>query len=284
MDTYIHCCYALLGFVYRSAVSVEGNHTTSPSLLGCLYLPACLGSTPTRGRYWYICRKLTLALSHVARHPVTSRWRDCCDTCVVKSHDSILTAASPVSDPHTYRVSHPPTPDAFSYVPCFVFDAVGALFRTSLACAPEKSVDDPEMEVESLSPRRAAAQAAFQSTPFAKVTLDPPSLEMLLDQKPLQSSAVTIANSGGVKGKFHVREDSLPKWMRLEGSDKGELGPGETVKIGLVVDVAAAEAAAEEERNGQSGPRQACAMLMVEVDGGGSGTFLPVVGTFSGGV
>lgn len=161
--------------------------------------------------------------------------------------------------------------------------AVGALFRTSLACAPKKSVDEPEMEVESLSPRRAAAQAAFESTPFAKVTLDPPSLEMLLDQKPLQLAAVTIANTGGVKGKFHVREDSLPEWMRLEGSDMGELGPGETAEIGIVVDVAEAEAAAEKESNGGSGsgPRQACAMLMVEVDGGGSGTFLPVVGMFS---
>eukprot|EP00752_Nemacystus_decipiens_P012707 g11259.t1 len=157
---------------------------------------------------------------------------------------------------------------------------VGALFRTSLACPPEKTVDEPEMEVESLSPRRAAAQAAFESTPFAKVTLDPPSLEMLLDQKPTQSAAVAITNTGGLKGKFHVCMDSLPDWMRLDGSDRGELGPGETVEIGVVVDVAEAEAAAEKESNGGPGPRQACAMLMVEVDGGGSGTFLPVFGTF----
>eukprot|EP00903_Cladosiphon_okamuranus_P017359 g15992.t1 len=154
---------------------------------------------------------------------------------------------------------------------------VSALFRTTLTRAPEKTVNEPEMAVEPISPRRAAAQAAFESTPFARVTLEPPSLEMVLDQKPLQSSAVTITNAGGLKGKFHVCKDSLPDWMRLDGSDKGELGPGEAVEIGIVVDVAEAEAAAEKESNG--GPRQACAMLRVEVDGGGSGTFLPVVGT-----
>lgn len=139
-------------------------------------------------------------------------------------------------------------------------------------------MDEPEVEVEPLSPREAAAQAAFESTPFARVVLEPPALVLVLDQKPLQSAAVTIANAGGLKGKFHVCKDSLPDWMTLDSSDRGELGPGETVEIGVVVDVAEAEAAAEKESSGE--PRQACAFLRVEVDGGGSGTFLPVVGTF----
>lgn len=135
------------------------------------------------------------------------------------------------------------------------------------------------MEVEPLSPRRAAAQAAFESTPFARVVLEPTALVLVLDQKPLHSAAVTIANAGGMKGKFHVCKDSLPDWISLDGNDRGELRPGEAVEIGVVVDVAEAEAAAEQESNG--GPRQACAVLRVEVDGGGSGTFLPVVCTFS---
>lgn len=137
------------------------------------------------------------------------------------------------------------------------------------------------MEVESLSlsPRRAAAQVAFESTPFARVTLEPPALEMVLEPMPLQSATVTIANAGGLKGRFHVCKDSLPDWMSLDGDDRGELGPGETVEIRVEVAVADAQAAAEKESN--SGPRQAYAMLRVEVDGGGSGTFLPVVCTFS---
>lgn len=133
------------------------------------------------------------------------------------------------------------------------------------------------MEVESLSPRRAAAQAAFESTPFARVVLEPPALVLVLDGKPLQSAAVSIANAGGMKGKFHVCEDSLPAWMSLDGNDRGELGPGEKVEIGIIVDVAEAEAGAENGSDG--GSRQACAVLRVEVDGGGSGTFLPVVCT-----
>lgn len=136
------------------------------------------------------------------------------------------------------------------------------------------------MQVEPLSPRQANAQAAFESSPFARVTLDPQSLEMLLDQKPLQTAAVTIANAGGVKGHFHVCSDFLPDWMRLEGDDRGDLGPGEKAGVGLVFDVAKAEAAAEKESNGAPGPRKACAMLTVEVDGGGSGTILPIECSF----
>lgn len=156
---------------------------------------------------------------------------------------------------------------------------VSALFRTSLACAPEKIVVEPEMDVEPLSPQKAAAKAVFESVPFAKIVLDPPALVLELDQMPLRSAVTEISNVGGMEGAYHVCKDSLPGWMSLDGNERGKLGPGEKAEICIVIDAAAAaaeaEAASAKEPNG--GPRQAFAVLPVEVDGGGSGTLLSVV-------
>lgn len=75
-------------------------------------------------------------------------------------------------------------------------------------------------------------------------------------------------------------KDSVPGWLTLDAAGEGELGPGEKGVLGVVVDAVAAEAAALEEgdRGGQMQNRPAaCAVLRVEVDGGGSGSLLPVV-------
>jgi len=162
-------------------------------------------------------------------------------------------------------------------------NVVSALFHATLACAPETSVVEPDMEVQPLSPRRAAEQAAFEATPFSRIVLDPPALELLLDRKPFQTAMTKITNAGGKKGKFHVCKDGLPRWMRLKGSEHGELRPGEMAEIGMVINVAEAEEEAKKESNGGGAGRQpsACALLRVEVDGGGSGTLLSVLCTFS---
>jgi len=102
-------------------------------------------------------------------------------------------------------------------------------------------VVEPEIEVQPLSPRRAAAEAAFEATPFSRIVLDPPALELLMDRKPFQTAMAKITNAGGKKGKFHVCKDGLPGWMSLEGSQQGELGPGEMAEIRIVIDVAEAE-------------------------------------------
>lgn len=158
---------------------------------------------------------------------------------------------------------------------------MSALFRTSLACAPEKTVVEPDVKVEPRSPRRTAAKAACDRSPFARVVMEPPTLILALDQTPSLSTVTEICNTGGVKGTFHVCKDSLPGWMSLDGNERGELEPGEKVEIAIVIDAAEAEAAARKESNNdsESGTHRpaACAVLRVEVDGGGSGTMLPVV-------
>ncbi|CAM9139890.1 unnamed protein product [Ectocarpus sp. 12 AP-2014] len=158
---------------------------------------------------------------------------------------------------------------------------VSALFRTSLACAPQRTVTEPGVDVEPLSPRRAAAKAESELSPFARVVLEPPTLVLVLDQTPSLSAVTEISNTGGIKGTFHVCKDSLPGWISLDGSERGELEPGEKVEIAIVIDAAEAEAAARIESNNDSESDThrpaACAVLRVEVDGGGSGTMLPVV-------
>ncbi|CAM9474706.1 unnamed protein product [Ectocarpus fasciculatus] len=159
---------------------------------------------------------------------------------------------------------------------------VSALFRTSLACVPQKTVVEPDVDVEPLSPRRAAAKAACELSPFARVVLDPPTLVLALDQRPSLSAVTEISNTGGIKGTFHVCKDSLPGWISLDGNERGELEPGEKVEIAIVIDAAEAEAAARKESNNDGSESDkhrpaACAVLRVEVDGGGSGTMLPVV-------
>lgn len=133
------------------------------------------------------------------------------------------------------------------------------------------------MEVKSHSPRRAAGETAIESKSVARVVLDPPALVLTLDQTPLLSTDVEIRNDGGTVGKYHVCGDSLPGWLSLEGNERGELRPGEKVEIGIVVDAAEAEAAAGKEVGSGPGAEDLCAVLRVEVDGGGSGTLLPVV-------
>ncbi|CAM9317650.1 unnamed protein product, partial [Hapterophycus canaliculatus] len=154
---------------------------------------------------------------------------------------------------------------------------VNALFRTSLACVPTKRVAEPEMEVEPISPQEAAGEATVKSKPVARVVLDPPALVLTVDRTPLMSTEVGILNAGGMTGKYHVCKDTLPGWMSLEGNERGELGPGEKVEISIVVDAAEAEAAAGKELGGGPRTEDLCAVLRVEVDGGGSGTLLPVV-------
>lgn len=156
--------------------------------------------------------------------------------------------------------------------------SVSALFRTLLACAPEKTaVVESELEVEALSPQKTATKAGFESesVPFAKVVLDPPALVLELDQMPVLSAVTAISNVGSVEGVYHVCKDTLPDWISLDGNDRGKLGPGEKVEIGIVVDAAQARASVGKELDGS--PGQACAVLPVEVDGGGSGTLLSVV-------
>lgn len=133
------------------------------------------------------------------------------------------------------------------------------------------------MGVEPLSPGRAATEAAFESTPFPQVVLEPPSLSLTFGRAPVVSAIVQIKNTGGMGGKYHVCKGSLPGWMRLDNNRRGELGPGEAVELGITVDAPAAEAAAVEELDGRPRKEGACAVLRVEVDAGGSGTLLPVV-------
>ncbi|CAM9934305.1 unnamed protein product [Scytosiphon promiscuus] len=152
---------------------------------------------------------------------------------------------------------------------------VSALFHTSLACTPRKHVIEPEMGVEPLSPREAATEAAFGSTPFPRIVLDPPSLSFALDRTPV-SAAVEVTNTGGMEGKYHVCRESLPGWMRLDNNQKGTLRPGETAEISIFIDALAAEAAAAKELDGRPLKESACAVLRVEVDAGGLGVLLPV--------
>lgn len=157
---------------------------------------------------------------------------------------------------------------------------VSALFRTSLTCAPEEIVEEPEIEAEPLSPRRAAAAAAFESTPFARVVVDPPVLVLVLNGMPFPAAVAEVSNTGGMAGEYHVCKDSLPGWMSLDGNGRGELGPGQKTELGIVVDAAAADAAAGSELNGSELAQHrpaACAVLRLEVEGGGSGTLLAVV-------
>lgn len=162
---------------------------------------------------------------------------------------------------------------------------MSALFRTSLVAAPEKQVTEPEIEAEPLSPTSAAAAAAFESVPFPAVTLDPPALVLVLTPALHHASAVAeLRNAGGLGGRYHVCKDSLPRWMKLDGDGRWELGPGEKAELGVVVDAAAAEAAVGEEQRGKTGAHHrpaACAVLRVEVDQGGSGALLPVVCMFA---
>lgn len=131
------------------------------------------------------------------------------------------------------------------------------------------------MEVEPLSPQKTVAKAAFESVPFAKVVLDPPALVLELDETPFLSAVTAISNIGGVQGVYHVCKDSLPGWISLDGNERGSLEPGEKVEIGIVIDAVQAKADLAKEPDGA--PRQACAVLPVEVDGGGSGTLLSIV-------
>lgn len=161
---------------------------------------------------------------------------------------------------------------------------MNALFRTSLTCAPEEKFVESEIEAEPLNPRKAASATILESTPFPRVTLDPPALALTLDGTRPHAVAVEICNDGGVGGEYHVCKNSLPAWASLrEGNARGKLGPGEKTELGIVVDVAAVVAAVGEESNGATGQvhrrPSACAVLRVEVDGGGSGALLPVVCT-----
>lgn len=140
---------------------------------------------------------------------------------------------------------------------------------------------EPEIEAEPLSPRRAAAAAAFESDPFPRVTLEPLALVLALDGSPSVSATARITNVGGSGGKYHVCKDSLPAWISLMGSGRGELGPGDEAELGLVVDAAlAGDVAAGDvparSRQAQD-PPAVCAALRIEVDGGGEGVLFPVM-------
>lgn len=157
---------------------------------------------------------------------------------------------------------------------------VSALFRTSLLCAKEEIIQDTEIEAEPLSPIEADAESSFDSAPFPRLAVDPPAIVVVLNGAPSLSETAYITNTGGKSGRYHLCADSCPEWMSLDGSWSGELQPGEKVQLSIVVDTPAAETVAEnrgghgKELHEQSA---ACAVLRVEVDGGGAGTLLPVV-------
>lgn len=158
---------------------------------------------------------------------------------------------------------------------------MSALFRTSLTCAPEKTIVEPGIEAEPLSPRRAAAAAVFETDPFPRITLEPPALVLALDGSTSVSATALITNVGGLEGKYHVCKDCLPAWMSLAGDGRGELGPGEGEELGLIVDGAVAGDAAASDgpahRRQPQDPPAVGALLKVEVDGGGEGALLPVL-------
>lgn len=163
---------------------------------------------------------------------------------------------------------------------------MSALFRTSLTCAPEKKLAEPEIKVDSLSPRTAATKAAFASAPFPRIELDPPSVESELPSirttdTPAVEAKVCIVNGGGLQGAYHVCTDNRPAWLTVKGAT-GTLGPGEKAEMTLVFDaVGVRAAAAQAVKDGIELPAEhtdaAYCVLMVEVDGGGVGAVLPVV-------
>lgn len=163
--------------------------------------------------------------------------------------------------------------------------AVSALFRTSIKCAPEETIAEGEIEAEPLSPSSAAAAAAFESAPFARLELEPATLMLELGAGiPSLVAVVTVTNTGGVQGTYHVCGDSRPAWLNLEGSGRGTLARGRSADLRIIVDGAAARAAASGEgakalgQSDSSGdPRVACAVLRLEANGGGAGVLLPVV-------
>lgn len=132
--------------------------------------------------------------------------------------------------------------------------------------------------MEPLSPRRAAAAAAFESSPFPRVTLDPPALVLSSNGTSSSIAMVEVSNAGGLAGEYHVCKDSVPSWMTIDGAGRGNLGPGEKAALRIVVDPAAAKVAARENGCAQTQNRPAaCAVLRVEAEGGAPGMLLPVV-------
>lgn len=154
---------------------------------------------------------------------------------------------------------------------------MSALFRTSLKCSPDEEIIEADIEAEPLSPGRAAALAAYEDTPFPVITLNPAAISVSIPATEVEV-ATEVKNEGGVGGEYHVCDDTVPKWMKLENR-RGTLAPGETTQLGIVVDATAAA----EEAAAMPGPTP-CAVLRVDVDGGGTGMLLPVICSFDEGV
>lgn len=101
--------------------------------------------------------------------------------------------------------------------------------------------------------------------------------------------AVTVSNTGGVRGSYHLCRDSRPPWLTLQGDEdgRGVLAPEEKAELRIVVDVNAAKVAATEDacavprlEGSSDGRPSACAVLRLEADKGGAGVLLPVVCNF----
>lgn len=163
---------------------------------------------------------------------------------------------------------------------------MNALFRTSLKCAPDEEILEPDIEAEPLSPSRAAALAAYEDTPFPVITLNPaaisvsiPATEVEVTTPATEVEVTTeMRNEGGAAGEYHVCDSTVPKWMKLENG-RGSLAPGETAQLCIVVDATAVA----EEAAAIPAPTP-CAVLRVDVDGGGTGILLPITCSFDEGV
>lgn len=154
---------------------------------------------------------------------------------------------------------------------------MNALFRTSLKCSPDEEIIEPDIEAEPLSPSMAAALAAYEDTPFPVITLNPATISVSIPATEVEVTT-EVKNEGGAAGEYRVCENTVPQWMKLENRG-GTLAPGETTQLGIVVD---ATAVAEEAAAMPA--TTPCAVLRVDVDGGGMGILLPVICSFDGGV
>ena len=172
-----------------------------------------------------------------------------------------------------------------------LFEAVSALFRTSLKCSPDEEVVEPEIEAEPLSPTKPTAATAFEATPYPKIALAPPAAAIRCEAMAPATVDIEIKNNGGAAGEYHICDDTVPEWMSLDENCRGNLAPGETARLVITVDkdgaaaaaVAVAAMATGREIVGHEpiGEQQsACAVLRVEVDSGGSGSLLPIVCSF----
>lgn len=275
--------------MHCSTVVLETAHNLSLSLLlSSLYVPAFFANTIRLQCILLALVHIALSVmpvclslkSHIANNLPSLRVRQCNRHALGPQNSLCLSVVSRTLPLHLPIGKQPHNNLA----------PVSALFRTSFTCAPEEKLAEPEIEVEPLSPRRAAAKAAFTSAPFPRIEVDPPALALTLpsseaSEKPTTVATVRVTNSGGLQGAYHVCTDNRPAWLRVEGA-MGALAPGDKSELTLLVDLVEARAAAAQgSAGGLELPAEyrdsVCAVLRVEVDEGGAGMLLPVVCRFA---